>query len=790
MKLTIEQALQQGIAVHRAGKLEEAERLYRVILQSQPAHPDANHNLGVIAVSINKADVALPLFKTALEANPKIELFWLSYIDALIKEKQFDNAKQALNQADKQGVAAEKLNVLEKQLTTIVQVNEPKLAVQIKRLSLSQKLKKLSEQKKRKKIARQNLKTNNPSQQQLSSLLEYYQTGRFNDAEKLAVTISKDFPNHPFSWTVLGAVLETTGRKLEALDAHQTAVTLSPQDAAANYNLGNSLKELGRLDEALASYTQAIILKPDFAQAHYNLGNTLTELGRLDESLASYTQAIAFKPDFAQAHFNLGNTLKELVRLDEALASYTQAIAFKPDYAKAHFNLGNTLTELERLDEALASYTQAIALKPDYAEAHVNLGITLQELERLDEALASYTQAIALKPDYAEAHSNLGNTFRELGKLDDALASHTQAIAFKPDFAQAHSNFGFTLHDLGKFEEAIQFYKKAIELNPNFAIAHHNLSYTFLSYGMLKEGFNEYEWRWQVPKLNLQQRNFIHPLWDGKTTLKDKSILLWCEQGIGDTINWSSCLSIVTSRAKHVILECQKKLVPLLSRSFPNVEVKAENRSLDADRDDFDLHLPMGSLYKHFIDEIIENGKASSYLVPDPDRVNYWRERLNSLGKGPYIGISWKSSNMSVKRLPNYSSISEWSEILSIPNVTFINLQSKDFEDDLAKVREEPGVTVHNFDDLDQWNNIDDVAALCTAIDIIICNHGTVPLISGGVGTATKLANWRQSSWNTILHNPAGPSVDIFERDTIEPWDNVFSLIKQEILKLNKNWSS
>ena len=374
MELTIEQALQQGVTLHKAGKLEEAERLYRAILQSQPAHPDANHNLGVIAVSINKADVALPLFKTALEANPKIELFWLSYIDALIKEKQFDNAKQAIKQADKQGVAAEKLNVLEKQLTTIVQVNEPKLAVQIKRLSLSQKLKKLSEQKKRKKIARQNLKTNNPSQQQLSSLLEYYQTGRFNDAEKLAVTISKDFPNHPFSWTVLGAVLETTGRKLEALDAHQTAVTLSPQDAAANYNLGNSLKELGRLDEALASYTQAIILKPDFAQAHYNLGNTLTELGRLDESLASYTQAIAFKPDFAQAHFNLGNTLKELVRLDEALASYTQAIAFKPDYAKAHFNLGNTLTELERLDEALASYTQAIALKPDYAEAHSNLG--------------------------------------------------------------------------------------------------------------------------------------------------------------------------------------------------------------------------------------------------------------------------------------------------------------------------------------------------------------------------------------------------------------------------------
>ncbi len=94
MELTIEQALQQGVAHIKEGKLQEAERLYRAILQSQPAHPTLTITLGVLAVSVNKADAALPLFKTALEANPKIEQFWLSYIDALIKEKQFDNAKQ------------------------------------------------------------------------------------------------------------------------------------------------------------------------------------------------------------------------------------------------------------------------------------------------------------------------------------------------------------------------------------------------------------------------------------------------------------------------------------------------------------------------------------------------------------------------------------------------------------------------------------------------------------------------------------------------------------------------
>ena len=122
MELTIEQALQQGVTAHKEGKLQDAERLYRAILQSQPLHPDANHNLGVLAVSVNKAEAALSLLKTALEANPKIEKFWLSYIDALIKEKQFENAKLVIEQAKTQGVAEEKLNSLKAQLSPKTQI--------------------------------------------------------------------------------------------------------------------------------------------------------------------------------------------------------------------------------------------------------------------------------------------------------------------------------------------------------------------------------------------------------------------------------------------------------------------------------------------------------------------------------------------------------------------------------------------------------------------------------------------------------------------------------------------
>ena len=117
MALTIEQALQQAVEAHKAGKLQDAESLYRAILQAQPNHPDANHNLAVMAVSLNKTEAALPLFKIALEANPNQAQFWLSYIDALIKEKQYDNARNVLSQAKKSGLAGERVDELEEKCT-------------------------------------------------------------------------------------------------------------------------------------------------------------------------------------------------------------------------------------------------------------------------------------------------------------------------------------------------------------------------------------------------------------------------------------------------------------------------------------------------------------------------------------------------------------------------------------------------------------------------------------------------------------------------------------------------
>ena len=345
----------------------------------------------------------------------------------------------------------------------------------------------------KKKATNLNLETNEPSQQKLDRLLEYYHNGQFNDAEKLAVSITNEFPKHQFAWKVLGAVFGATGKKSDALDANQTAAALSPQDAAAQNNLGITFQELGRFDEAEASYRQAIELKPDFAGAYYNLGVTLKELRQLDEAQTSYRQAIELKPDYAEAYYNLAITLHDLGKLGEAKACYEQTIILKPDFAGAYYNLGVTLKEVGKLNEAEANYKQAITLRPDYAEAHNNLGITLHELGRFDEAETSYRQAIDLNADFAGAHYNLAITLCELDRFDEAETSYRQAITLRPDYAEAHNNLGITLHELGRFDEAEANYRKAITLKSDYAEAYNNLGEAVNEQGKLNEAEANYE---------------------------------------------------------------------------------------------------------------------------------------------------------------------------------------------------------------------------------------------------------------------------------------------------------
>ena len=405
MEKNVDQMLQQGVGAHNAGNLQEAERLYLAILETQPKHPDASHNLGLIAASENQSDASLSLFKTALEANPTIEQFWLSYIEALITQGQFEDAKKALNEGKRNSVTQEKFKALTLRLASVKAGN---IATQV------------------------------PSKVELQKIIEHFQTGSYKDAEELASSMTQQFPSHPFSWKILGGIYNALGRMNDALAAGEKSVELDPDDNQAHNSLGVILENLGRFEEAEASYRKAVSLKPDDCGAHYNLGNTLRKLIKLEAAAGAYRQAIAVKPDFAEGYSNLGITLQELGRLEEAEVSLRQALAIRPDFTVGHYNLGNALKELGRLEEAEGSYRKSLAINPDYAEAHNNLGNMLKEQGKLEGAEASYGQAIALEPNYAEAHNNLGATLQELGRLEEAEASYMLAISTHPKSLQSN----------------------------------------------------------------------------------------------------------------------------------------------------------------------------------------------------------------------------------------------------------------------------------------------------------------------------------------------------------------
>ena len=886
----VDDLYQQGLKLHKSGKVELACQVYNLVLNANPEHSMANHNMGALAVDIGKVQEALPFFEAALEANADVAQFWVSYIDALINVERIADAQAVFGQAKSNGAKGDGFDKLEqrlneagqeplkgKQVASEPQLKQPNILDTLKldqAISLAKKKAKDGSPEEAKRIYQDILtkfpknkrasdglkglvgrpvgkasKVQEPPQAQTQALINLYSQGQLQQALQEAGTLVQQFPQSAILFNIQGAVLKGLGQldasveaynkaltikpdnaeaynnmgitlkdqgKLEeAIEAYNKALTIKPDNAGAYSNMGNALKEQGKLEKAIEAYNKALDIKPDNAEAYYNMGLSLQEQGKLEEAIEAYKKSLAIKPDNSDAYYNMGNALQEQNKLEEAIEAYNKALTIKPDDADAYYNMGVTLRGQGKLEEAIEAYNKALDIKPDHAEAYKNMGVTLQDQGKLEEAIEAYNKAIIIKPDNAEAYYNMGIVLKDQGKLEEAIQAYKKALAIKPDYAEAYGNMGTALADQGKLEEAIEAYNKALNIKPDcaevysnlgvvlkdqgkpveaidaynkalaikpdYAEVHRNLGLEFLKIGRISEGFEEYEWRWKTKDISKIQRHFSQPLWDGRKSLKGKKILLWCEQGVGDTINWSYCLPFIASQAEHCILECQEKLVPLLARSFPNVEVKHENRSLDAERYDFDYHLPMGSLYRHCITKLPLDFNVDAYLVPDPVRVNFWRKRLHSIGKGPYVGISWKSANMGSSRLPNYASISDLSPILTLPDITFINLQYIDFEDDLAKIQKDLGVIVHNFDDLDHYDNLDEVAALSAALDVVVSVQSAVPIITAGVGTCTKLASWRQSSFNSILNSPLGPSLDKFFCDTWEPWDGIFSLISQRI---------
>jgi tetratricopeptide (TPR) repeat protein len=448
--ITVEQTLQQALAFHQAGKLKDAERLYHSIIASQPNHPTANHNLGILAVQLLQPEAGLPFFRKALSANPGQEQYRIAYAKALLDSRKPEDALHILNAGGR--LTSPIAETLRKKIDSVLAGGEL--------LELST---------------------------EIDRIVVRFHAGYFAEVEKRAEALLIDHPGSGVAWKILGAAQKAQNKN--AFAALRKSAELLPNDAEAHYNLGVAEEDAGLLVEAEASYRKALAIQPDFGKAHYNLGLTLNDLGRIDEAVLSYRKALELHTDFAEVYNNLGAALAHLGKLDEAIASYRKGLQLRPDLAEAHNNLGNIFTRLGNNTEAIACYRSALRIRPEFVEAIKNLANTLAEERQDAEAVAMYRQLLKYQPDDPRIHNSIGITLKDVGSYDEIVASFRKALELDPHYAEAHCNLSVALKNVHR-KEAEDHCRRALEIAPNLSSAFLHAAQSYSDRGQFKQAEN------------------------------------------------------------------------------------------------------------------------------------------------------------------------------------------------------------------------------------------------------------------------------------------------------------
>ena len=582
--------------------------------------------------------------------------------------------------------------------------------------------------------------------------------------------------------TQQGIALHQQGNFPEAQVIYEQVLLIQPNHFDALQLLGVLFAQVKKYPQAVEFLSKALEINPNHAGAYSNRGNALKELSRFDEALASYDQAIKINPDYAEAYSNRGNVLKELSRFDEALASYDQAIKINPDYAEAYYNRGTILQELKCFDEALASYDQAIKINPDYAEAYGDRGVALKKLNQFDEALASYDQAIKINPDYAEAYSNRGNVLKELSRFDEALASYDQAIKINPDYAEAYYNRGTILQELKCFDEALASYDQAIKINPDYINAHWNTSICNLINGNFKAGWPGYEMRWKHFQCNSEPLKSAKPGWDYRKT--NQRLLVSAEQGVGDHIFFGSLLSELLEDVPNLLVQIDKRLIPIFTRSLPKIKFYPDNLILP--ESDYDIHVPIGSLGKYLRNDE-KDCEVSRYGYLKDDKANTVNIKKDLMAltpiKNKICGISWRSRSTNTGVDQNIT-LKYFIEMLNLEDYTFVSLQYGKTKDEIQEVREGLGINIISYEKVDNYLDIDGLSSLIQACDTVISVGNVNCHLAGALGKEIHVLLTDGSWWGWLLERDDSPwyaSVKLYRQEKINDWDIPLAKLRTEL---------
>ena len=634
-------------------------------------------------------------------------------------------------------------------------------------LSFAEKRKKQLAHKKNKKSKKTQSTATTPSNADLAMLFQHYQSGYLREVCDLASQITKRFPDHGYSWKVLGIVLTEMGKFDEALAVNLKSVQLMPQDDECQNILGINFRELDRLDEAESCFRRSLRLKDDSAKTHSNLGLLLQEMNRLEESEKSCNRAILIDQNYAEGYINLGITLHHLNRLSDAEINYKKAISLDPTIPKAYNNLALTLIEMGNPAEAEVNCRQAIIFKPDYDEAHNHLGMALHDLGRLAEAEASYKQAIAINHKLVNPHVNLGFLFAKRKQYDKAKEYYNNARPLIKDIV-----------DIG-----------------------YNLAGLYLALGEFSSGFELYETRYHPNRKDRQAipPKISTPQYRGKDLgldIRGKHLLICSEQGVGDEAMFASVLpelAIVMKQDPNtrITLACEPRLVELFNRSFDFLTAipKPENHEYKTLEKELDYWIFIGSLPKLYRNKIEDFHNNQPYLVPDQSLVNVWNTRFNTLPHKINIGISWRGGRERTNQVERSLSLEKMRPILSKvnQNANIINLQYGDHQQEIQSFTEKTGITIFDWEDHDPIKDLNNFTAQISALDLVISIDNSTVHFSGAVGTEAYVLLPFNQDWRWLDHSTDSywyPNLmTLFRQHSTGVWDDVLNDVSNALDK-------
>lgn len=608
--------------------------------------------------------------------------------------------------------------------------------------------------------------------------LAKHQSGEATKAKDLYQKALDIDPNHFDSLYLLSAIA-TQQENLEiAINLLIRACTVKPLHADANFNLAVLFERSGKYKESLEKYNCALASDPNHIESLFNRAGVLTKLEQYDEAMTALNELEVIAPSLTQA-----NTLKELVAKE--ISKLADLKLFLDLYKKGleQQKNGEYLISIDTFDKALKIISHS-------AECHHNKGMAYEKLGQFQKAINCYEDAISFKSDSAETHNNLGNVLRELCYSERSINSFKTAIELKPHYPEAFNNMGWALYEQNKFLEAMECFEQALVLRPNFTAAKFNLSYCNLMLGDYANGWINYENR--RPLHAHHTENYNGPYWSGKELVENKTILIYAEQGLGDTIQFCRYIKKLSEKGAKVLFQPQPALLELL-KDLDGVDQFIAPGDIFPH---YDFHCSVMSLPRAFNTLVNTIPSDIPYLKIDPTKNAFWREKFRDI-VGPKIGLVWSGGfrpnqpelwGVNKRRNLSFEQISA----LNIHGCNFFSLQKGEpAEKELLLNKDKYWATSNLYNHTSELKNFSDTAALINNLDLIISVDTSTAHLAGALGKSVWILNRFNNCWRWLDKGNKShwyPTVRLFRQNENGNWDNTIIETKKALESLVKNW--